>query len=65
MDGPPARVRARAHFRDYDGVVRQVTKFGPSKAAAERALKLALRDRMARGDSDIGSNTTVAVLAHS
>ena len=43
------RVRARTHFRDFDGVARQVTKFAASKAAAERALKLALRDRSAPG----------------
>jgi integrase len=61
--GPPIRVRARTHFRDYDGVVRQVTKYGPSKAAAERALKLALRDRVTPGQSDITGETRVAVLA--
>jgi integrase len=59
----PRRVRARTHFRDIDGVVRQVTKFGPSKAAAERALKLALRDRVAPGQSDITAETKVEVLA--
>ena len=58
----PNRVRARAYFRDLDGEVRQVTKFGPSKAAAERALKLALRDRVAPGQSDITGETKVEVL---
>jgi integrase len=61
--GPPRRVRARAHFRDYDGAIRQVTKYGPSKAAAERALKLALRDRATPGQSDITGGTRVDVLA--
>ena len=63
-DGPPRRVRARTYMRDFDGVVRQVTKFGPSKAAAERALKLALRDRVAPGQSDITGETRVDVLAN-
>jgi integrase len=60
--GPPMVVRARAHFRDFDGVTRQVTKFGASKAAAERALKLALRDRSPPGQSEITAETRVAVL---
>jgi integrase len=37
--------RARALVRDYDGRVRAVERRGASKAAAERAVKLALRDR--------------------
>lgn len=41
-EGPPVRVRARTKFRDFDGVARQVTRWGPSRAAAERALKVAL-----------------------
>lgn len=60
--GPPPRVRARTYFRDFDGAVRQVTKFGPSKAAAERALKLALRDRATPGQSDMTAETKVEVL---
>ena len=51
-------------MRDFDGVVRQVTKFGPSKAAAERALKTALRDRVAPGQSDITGETKVDTLAN-
>jgi hypothetical protein len=60
--GPPQRVRARTYVRDFDGAVRQVTKFGSSKAAAERALKLTLRDRMAPGRSDLTAETRVEVL---
>jgi integrase len=60
--GPPLRVRARTHFRDFDGVTRQVTKFGASKAAAERALKLAIRDRNAPGQSEITGETRISVL---
>jgi integrase len=37
--------RARALTRDYDGRVRAVERRGKTKAAAEAALKLALRDR--------------------
>jgi hypothetical protein len=43
-------------------VTRQVTKFGPSKASAERAVKLALRDRTAPGQSEITAETRVAML---
>jgi len=60
--GPPIRVRARTHFRDFDAITRQVTRFGPSKASAERALKLALRDRSAPGQSEIIAETRVALL---
>lgn len=37
--------RARAQFRDFDGMTRDVERTGRSKAAADRALKEALRDR--------------------
>ncbi|MGI8681144.1 MAG: site-specific integrase, partial [Mycobacteriales bacterium] len=37
--------RARTLARDYDGHTRDVERSGRSKAAAERALNLALRDR--------------------
>lgn len=57
------RVRARANFRDLDGVRRQVTKWGPTKAAAERALKTALRDRAAPSGSDVTSDTRLSDLA--
>jgi integrase len=60
--GPPRRVRARTYFRDVDGLVRQVTRFGPSRAAAERRLVLALRDRMTPGRSDITADTRMDVL---
>ena len=42
----PRRVRARVNIRDYDGETREVTRFGPTQAAAERRLKEALRDRV-------------------
>lgn len=37
--------RAMTLFRDYDGVTRPVERTGKTKAAAERSLKTALRDR--------------------
>jgi hypothetical protein len=40
-------VRASALYRDFDGIARPGTRYGPSKAAAERALKTARRDRTA------------------
>src|SRR3954465_11155876 len=42
--------RARVLVRDYDGRVRAVERNAGSKAAAERALKLALRDRAPGGE---------------
>lgn len=48
-------VRARVQFRDYDGVIRPITRYGPSNAAAERRLKEAIRDR--RGPSGDGRIT--------
>ncbi|SDP60706.1 tyrosine-type recombinase/integrase [Lentzea jiangxiensis] len=42
--------RATTKFRDYDGITRPVERSGKTKTAAERALKEALRDRMAPGE---------------
>jgi len=39
------RWRARCQFRDVDGVVRNVSRWGDSKTAADNNLKEALRDR--------------------
>ncbi|WP_432830918.1 tyrosine-type recombinase/integrase [Dactylosporangium sp. CA-092794] len=49
----PHRFRARARFRDYDGVTRDVEAWGPSGAAAERALRVKLRDRSTPNNNDI------------
>ncbi len=56
--------RARCLYRDYDGMTRPVERSGRSKATAESALKLALRDR-ARLDAREGitPETRVSVLA--
>lgn len=56
--------RARVLVRDYDGQVRALERRAPNKTAAERALKLALRDRasgQARGE--ITADSRVSVLA--
>ncbi|RKS76473.1 site-specific recombinase XerD [Actinomadura pelletieri DSM 43383] len=52
----PRRIRARVNVRDYDGETREVTRFGHSQPAAERALKEALRDRV--GPPTSGEITT-------
>lgn len=59
-----APYKARARFRDSDGVVRTVARFGPTKTAAKNALLVALRDRDHRDRTgDINPSTTVADLA--
>src|SRR5262245_59545082 len=55
-------VRARAFFRDLDGVTRPVTRFGRSKAAAERRLRESLRDRMGPSGDQITADTRVRVV---
>lgn len=56
--------KARARFRDYDGVVRPVARFGQTKTAAKNALLEALRDRQHTTEgSTITPNTTVSALA--
>jgi integrase len=53
-----------AWYRDYDGKCRQVERHARTKAAAEAALRLALRDRARLdGDGDITPTTRVNVLA--
>ncbi|WP_405065133.1 helix-turn-helix domain-containing protein [Kribbella sp. NBC_01510] len=41
----PVRYLSKANFRDHDGRVRDVTAFGKTKTAAERALLKKLQDR--------------------
>lgn len=58
------RYRARCKFRDYDGAVRDVVKFGATKNKAEVALKLVLVGRTTGSDKgDLLPSSTVAVLA--
>jgi integrase len=56
--------RSRCKVRDYDGVIREVQRVGRSKAAAEKALSEALRDR-ARIDAaaEITPDTRLAAVA--
>jgi hypothetical protein len=59
----PTRVRALARVRDYDGVTREISRYGPTRAAAERRLKEALRDRAGPTEGRITSDTKVRDLA--
>src|SRR4051812_1548675 len=56
--------RARVLVRDYDGHVRAVERNAGSKIAAERALKLALRDRApGKTGGEITADSRVLLLA--
>jgi hypothetical protein len=56
--------RARTRYRDYDGVTRRVERHGRTKGAAERALRMALRDRVHVGaEVEITPDTKIAGLA--
>lgn len=43
--GRPVKYKSQAKFRDHDGHVRQVSKYGKTRTAAERALQQKLHDR--------------------
>ena len=45
---PNGQVQARTRFRDDDGKIRRVAATGPSRAAAERRLKVSLTHRTTR-----------------
>jgi squalene cyclase len=56
--------RARSLSRDYDGVTRRVERHRRTRGAAERALLLALRDRVYVGaEAEITLDTKIAELA--
>ncbi|MEU8376558.1 tyrosine-type recombinase/integrase [Micromonospora sp. NPDC048894] len=59
----PNRFRARARFRDYDGKTRDIEATDTTRAAAERALKVKLRDRTTPNDDEITRETRVSRLA--
>lgn len=59
----PGRFTARARFRDYDGITRDVEARGATAAAAEHALLEALRDRAAPTGDDITPDTKLSKLA--
>lgn len=64
LETAPGRWRARANYRDHDGVTRRVERFGTTKTGAANRVRAALRERLHRdGDEDITPDTTVAVLA--
>jgi integrase len=58
------RFRARAKYRDYDGVTRQVERVGTSRTAAGNNLKRALRDRgRLFGEGEITAQSKVSAVA--
>ncbi|MET8253500.1 glucose-6-phosphate dehydrogenase [Micromonospora sp. NPDC005197] len=59
----PNRFRARARFRDYDGKTRDIETTDTTGPAAERALKVKLRDRTTSNDDEITRETRVSTLA--
>jgi integrase len=60
----PHRFRARAKYRDYDGITRKVERAGASRTAAENNLKQALRDRAhVSSNGEITAWTKVSRLA--
>src|SRR6266542_5679635 len=54
------RIRARARFRDVDGVLRPVTRWGTTEAEADALLRVALREWACCGDREIGTTTRLA-----
>lgn len=64
IETTPGKWRARANYRDHDGVTRRVERHGTTKTGAENRLREALRDRLHRdGDEDITGDTTLTTLA--
>lgn len=61
-NGKPAAI---TYYRDSDGVTRRMLRTGSSNAAAVRALKEALRDRLAPAGDVITAESTVEALAAS
>lgn len=61
-NGKPAAI---TYYRDSDGVTRRMLRTGKTEAAAVRALKEALRDRLAPAGELITGDSTVEALAAS
>ena len=57
------RVRAQVSFRDFDGRRRSVTRYGRTKAEAERRLRAALRDRDSGLDEGDSADSRLATVA--
>jgi integrase len=56
--------KAKTRYRDYDGEVRDVERWGKTRGAAEQSLRVALRDRSrSEGDGEITAETRVRDLA--
>jgi hypothetical protein len=56
--------KAKTRYRDYDGEVRDVERWGKTRGAAEQSLRVALRDRSrSEGDAEISPETRIRVLA--
>jgi integrase len=51
------RIRARARFRDLDGVLRPVTRWGSTETEAGELLRAALRERACCDDREIAAAT--------
>jgi hypothetical protein len=56
-------VRAQARFRDFDGRVRAVTRFGRSRAEDERRLRTALRDRAGSAEDSATADSRLSTVA--
>jgi hypothetical protein len=54
--------RAQARYRDHDGKRRDVYGFGATRAKAADDLRVACRDRLNPGDSDLTADSKVAAL---
>jgi hypothetical protein len=57
------RVRAQASFRDFDGRRRSVSRYGRTKAEADRRLRAALRDRGNGLDEGASADSRLATVA--
>jgi integrase len=58
----PRKFHARARFRDFDGLTRDVEAWGATGAAAERALLVMLRERTTPTGEEITRDTRVSTL---
>jgi hypothetical protein len=56
-------VRARARYQDYDGIVRTISRYGPSQPRAEANLKDALRDRVSPTSGQLDQDSKFNALA--
>lgn len=61
--GEPPKVRAKARFRDLDGITRVVTKWGKSKTDAKTALLETMRDRAGPVGTGVTRDTRLEAVA--